>query len=481
MIVPWCKSDTIPAQLSGYDAALSHEISRSIEQGKLEGKEGEMAVFPSYGKLPAKRILLAGVGSPDKLDRHILRKVLHTAYRQCLRDETAAIRLSLLASHFSADELVFEAATCLYSAAYTFDRYQEKLDKTPSRLSSLFIQIDRKAKDHAAVLREAEITGNAINLARDLVNTPANHMTPALFTEAALREAKNAGFGLQILEQKDIQELGMEALLAVSRGSTEPPKFLILEHNTGRTDLPTVVLAGKGVTFDSGGISIKPSRNMHEMKTDMAGAAAVVGTLSVASQLKLPLHLVGLTPLTENMPDGRATRPGDIVKAMNGKTIEILNTDAEGRLILGDTLCYAERFKPDYLIDLATLTGACIVALGHEAAAVLGNNAHLIDLLKQASGLCDERIWQLPIWEEYREDLKSDIADIANIGKSGAAGTIEGAAFLEAFAGSQAWAHLDIAGVANTTKPRFYSIPGATGYGVSLLLQFLKLLSTTGV
>ncbi len=475
IILPWYTSESMPEHLGRFDTALSSELSTSLEKGHMKGKAGEVTVFHTYGLFASRKLLLVGMGDQSKLDRHTLRKALHTAFKCCLRDETVAIDLKPLVPAFTTGSLIHEITTSLFSASYTFDTYQKMPEKTPSTISTLAIIVEAQTPEMDAALHEAVLIGNAVNLARDLVNTPANFLTPALFAQKAEIEAQKTGFSIKILEDTDMQQLGMEALLSVSRGSTEPPKFLVMEHNAHRADLPTVVLAGKGVTFDSGGISIKPSRNMHIMKTDMAGAAAVLGTMSVISQLGLLLHVVGLTPLTENMPDGHATRPGDIVTAMNGKSIEILNTDAEGRLILADALSYAERFKPEYMIDLATLTGACIVALGHEAAAVLGNSPDLIQLLKQASGQCDERIWELPIWDEYREDMKSDIADIANIGKSGTAGTIEGAVFLEAFAGTIPWAHLDIAGVSDTTSSRFYSIPGATGFGVALLVQFLKL------
>ena len=272
-----------------------------------------------------------------------------------------------------------------------------------------------------------------------------------------------------------LQELGMGALLGVARGSREEPKFIILEYLKGKKKQAPIVIVGKGITFDTGGISLKPGRGMDEMKMDMSGGAVTLGALQAVASLGLPVNVIGLVPAAENMPDGLAIKPGDVLKSMSGKTIEVLNTDAEGRLILADALTYAARYKPRAVIDLATLTGACVVALGSQACAVLGNNPRLIEKIKESGTVTGERAWELPLWEEYEKAMKSDIADLKNIsGPQVGAGTITGAAFLKAFAGDQPWAHLDIAGTSRSSEEKPYVPKGASGFGVRLLLHYLE-------
>jgi leucyl aminopeptidase len=272
-----------------------------------------------------------------------------------------------------------------------------------------------------------------------------------------------------------MKKLGMGSLLGVSKGSEEPPAFIILEHHGGIKNDPPVVIVGKGITFDTGGISLKPPANMDEMKMDMSGGSVTIGTLSAAAALKIPLNIVGLIPASENMPSGTAIKPGDILKSMSGKTIEVLNTDAEGRLILADALTYAARYKPKAVIDLATLTGAVIVALGHEAAAVVGNNDELATCLQQCGEVTGEKLWPLPMWPEHEKAMESDIADLKNIASPGfGAGTITGGAFLKAFVGEFPWCHLDIAGTSWSGKDKPYTPKGASGFGVRLLIRFLE-------
>jgi leucyl aminopeptidase len=277
----------------------------------------------------------------------------------------------------------------------------------------------------------------------------------------------------RIYEQAELEELGMNALVGVGKGAAEPPRLIVLEYRGPSAGERPVALIGKGITFDSGGISIKPGAGLEEMKTDMGGAAAVLGTMEAAAGLRLAVNLVGIIPTAENMPDGKAFRPGDVLTSLSGQTIEITNTDAEGRLILCDALHFAQQFEPLEMIDLATLTGACVVALGHEASGVMGNNQRLVDELKQAGEECGERIWQLPLWEEYGETMKSDIADLRNAG-SRDGGSITAGWFLKQFVGKNEWAHLDIAGTAWSDKARPYSPKGATGVGVRLLIQYLQ-------
>ena len=297
-------------------------------------------------------------------------------------------------------------------------------------------------------------------------------MTPRVLAEKAQQIAKDHSLEIQIIEVNQAEAMGMGAFVAVAKGSQEPGKFIILEYNKGK-DLDTIALVGKGITFDSGGISIKPSENMDRMKDDMSGAAAVLATLEAASKLQLPLHLVGLMPATENLPSGKAYKPGDILKTLSGQTVEVISTDAEGRLILSDALTYSLRYQPKAIIDLATLTGACVIALGDYTVGLFGNDEELLKRIEEASARTNEKVWRMPLWEEYFEYLKSDVADFKNVGTR-AAGAIIGGIFLSKFIEKTPWAHLDIAGPASIEKERPYIPRGGTGVGVRLLIQLLR-------
>ena len=328
---------------------------------------------------------------------------------------------------------------------YTFKKYQD--ENKPRKIDSLIVlsKITNTLKDD---LHRTETVASAVNFARDLINTPANDMTPAHLADAA-RSLKRKNLTVKVFEKRECQKLGMGSYLSVAHGSNQPPKFIMLHYN-GAKGAP-VVLIGKSITFDSGGISIKPADGMEKMKYDMAGGAAVLGIIKAASELKLPVNLVGILPATENLTGGSATRPGDVVRAINGKTIEIISTDAEGRMTLADAIGYAKRFKPEMIIDLATLTGACSIALGNVAIAMMGNDRDLIDKLKKSGDNTYERVWEMPLFEEYKEPIKSDIADFKNTGgKSGS--LVSSAYFLYEFAGDTPWVHLDIAGTAWTEK-----------------------------
>jgi leucyl aminopeptidase len=315
-------------------------------------------------------------------------------------------------------------------------------------------------------------------LTRDLVNTPGNIKSPAYLAEQAKNAAGQSNLKCKLLGQKELAKEGCGALLGVAQGSVREPQLIVLEHNGGNKDQAPIALVGKGVTFDSGGISLKPGEKMDEMKMDMAGGATVIGTMLAASLLELPINLVGIVPAVENMPSGTAYRPGDILTSLSGQTIEVLNTDAEGRLILADALTYAKRYEPQLVIDLATLTGACIIALGHHATAVLGNDQKLVQDLLSAGEESGERLWQLPLWEDYDKLIKSDVADVKNTGGR-AAGTITAAAFLKKFASDFRWAHLDIAGTAWRDQNQPYTPKGGTGVGVRMLIAFLQKMTPT--
>ena len=349
-------------------------------------------------------------------------------------------------------------------AVYCFDKF--KKDSKPVLLEKINYQSVHPINNH---LSKAEAIIYGMNICKDLGNAPGNICTPAYLASSAAKIANDLGASARIINETEIQEMGMNALLSVAQGSTAGAYLIELQyHGASNNEDKPVVLVGKGITFDSGGISLKPGAAMDEMKFDMCGAASVIGTFAAAVKLKLPLNLVAIIPTCENMPSGNAVKPGDIVQAMNGLNIEVLNTDAEGRLILCDALTYAERFQPKAVIDVATLTGACIIALGNVAQGVLGNNQQLIDQLLQAADSINDKTWQLPLFEEYKEQLKSNFADLQNIGGR-PAGTITAAAFLSYFTESYSWAHLDIAGTAwNSGNNK-----GATGRPVPLLLEYL--------
>lgn len=349
-------------------------------------------------------------------------------------------------------------------AVYRFDTF--KKDAKPIKLEQVHYYTTQEVNEY---LIKAEAIVYGMNICKDLGNAPGNVCTPSYLASTAARIAENVGASARIMSTAELQEMGMNALLAVAQGSTAGAYLIELQyHGAPESDEKPVVLVGKGITFDSGGISLKPGAAMDEMKFDMCGAASVIGAFAAAAKLKLPLNLVAVIPTCENMPSGNAVKPGDVVKAMNGLSIEVLNTDAEGRLILCDALTYAERFQPKAVIDLATLTGACIIALGHVAQGVLGNNQPLIEQLLEAANNINDKTWQLPLFDEYKEQLKSNFADLQNIGGR-PAGTITAAAFLSYFTKSYPWAHLDIAGTAWHSG----SNKGATGRPVPLLVEYL--------
>ncbi|MEA3362529.1 MAG: leucyl aminopeptidase, partial [Thermodesulfobacteriota bacterium] len=361
-------------------------------------------------------------------------------------------------------------------ADYRYDRYLPKAKSgQPVLLDKVDLLISAKddISDAKAAVAVAEAIGAGVCFARDLVNAPGNLKSPEYMAMQAVAMAEQTGISASLLDRRELERQGFGAMLGVAQGSEREPYLIVLEYQGGiETDQP-IALVGKGVTFDSGGISLKPSEKMDEMKMDMGGAAAVLGTMKAAAQMKLPVNLVAVVPAVENMPSGTAIRPGDILTSLSGKTIEVLNTDAEGRLILADALTYVGRYQPRVVIDLATLTGACIIALGNQAAAVLGNHDGLIRQLLKAGERSGEKIWQLPLWEEYSELIKSDFADVKNTGGR-AAGTITAAAFLQEFADKYKWAHLDIAGMAWAEQGKAGQPKGGTGFGVRALIEYLR-------
>ncbi len=371
-----------------------------------------------------------------------------------------------------------EVASALVTAAFQvkeFKKQQEEDEANDFQLTGLTLQFTDAPDDLPQLLEEGVRLGNAINFARYLGELPGNILTPERFVQEVVNlDSQLASWKVEILDKNVLEEKGLNALLAVARGSQHAP-FLAIVHHQHPQAKQTIALVGKGVTFDSGGISIKPSKSMDEMKYDMSGAGLVLATMRLVAELNLPINIVAAMPLVENMPSGSATRPGDIVTAYNGKTIEILNTDAEGRLILADALAYVEKhYQPEIIVDFATLTGAIIVALGHLAAGLFTPDEALAESLIQAGEISGDRLWQLPVWEDYQELMKGKLGDLRNISSKPGAGSITAAIFLQAFVEKARWAHIDIAGTAWDMPPKSYRPEGATGFGVRLMYEWLK-------
>lgn len=461
-----------PAQV--IDHASGGFLTEILRRGDMDGKLGSTLLLHRVPGVVAERVLLVGLGK----EREFREKQYRDAVRAAVKtlDATGATEAALYLTEEVVrrrDEAwcIEQAVVVAMEAQYRFDQLKSRQEDEPRRpLRRLILAVARRGLlPHA---EEAAARGQAIaagmKLAKDLGNLPGNVCTPSYLADQARALAKAHGLTVEVLERAQIEQLGMGSFLSVAKGSDEPPKFIILKHEKGGQADKPIVLVGKGITFDSGGISLKPGADMDEMKYDMSGAASVLGAMKAAAMLELPLNIVGLIPACENLPSGRANKPGDIVTSMSGQTIEILNTDAEGRLILCDALTYAERFEPAAVVDIATLTGACVIALGHVASGLMANDEALARELIHAGENAYDRCWQLPLWDDYQEQLKSNFADMANIG-SRAAGTITAACFLARFAKKYDWAHLDIAGTAwKSGKEK-----GSTGRPVPLLLHFL--------
>ena len=449
-------------------ARLTPSIGRLITRfwnKEFKAAHNELLFIPSPDDIRPARILFVGLGKKDLFTAEKARqsggKAL--AYLRDMGVKNIAASMQTLRTFKKADRYFIEGALL---GLYQFRKY--RTDNHEKKIAGLTI-LTKPSRELSEEIRHAQIIASAVAFTRDLVNTPANDMTPTDLARAA-RSLKGKNISVKILGKKDARSLGMGAYLAVSLGSDEPSKFIVVEYK-GRKTSP-LVLIGKSITFDSGGLSLKPSEGMEKMKYDMAGGAAVLGTLKAVAEMKLPVHLIGLLPATENLPGGSATKPGDVVRSLDGKTIEIVNTDAEGRLAIADAIDYAKRFKPRAIVDIATLTGACAVALGGEAVAMMGNDRGLLDAFRKAGEETYERVWEMPLFEEYKEYLKSDIADMKNVG--GRMGSlIASASFLQEFAGKTPWVHLDIAGTAWLEKDKPYIPKGASGIGVRLMLNVI--------
>jgi leucyl aminopeptidase len=460
------------------NAALDDVLGQALREREFSGKLGETLLLHTGNRLAAQRILCVGLGQEKDYSTTQVRQAVASAAELAQKKRIPALALDLDGFVNAPVELNQAAAATtegLALSAYRYDDFRRDSGKDlpPLLHEALLVYASTgKENDVQAAVDQAQIVCAGVCLARDLVNAPGNVKSPQELAERCRLEAEAAGCTCTILHRQELEEEGLGALLGVAQGSMREPCLVILEYR-GAGDKAPLALVGKAVVFDSGGISLKPAEKMDEMKMDMAGGAAVLGTITAAARLRLPINLVTLIPAVENLPSGHAIRPGDILTSLAQKTIEVLNTDAEGRLILADAITYAQRYQPEALIDVATLTGAVIVALGHQASAILGTDQPLIDALIAAGESSNERLWQLPLWDDYDQLLKSDVADIKNSGGR-AAGTITGAAFLKAFAGEKPWAHLDIAGTAWEEKGQPGIPKGGSGGGVRLLIDLLR-------
>jgi leucyl aminopeptidase len=449
-------------------------LSTLLRRGDIEGQLGQTLLLHSVPGTLADRVLLVGCGKEREVSDKEFKKIIASAVGTL--NETGSLEgVSYLTDisvktrnlHWKVRHTVEIARESLYHFGHLKSKKEDA--RRPLRKLTLMVPKRSDLTDGESAIREGSAIADGVAMAKDLGNLPGNICTPSYLAERAKAMAKlYQKLKVNVLDQAEMEKLGMGSLLSVAKGSREPPKMIIAEYKGGKSKEKPIVLVGKGITFDSGGISIKPGAAMDEMKYDMCGAASVLGTLTACSELGLPINVIGIIPTCENMPDGAANKPGDIVTSMSGQTIEVLNTDAEGRLILCDALTYSERFDPDSVVDIATLTGACVIALGRHASGVLGNHHPLIHELLNAGKTSGDRAWELPMWDEYNEQLKSNFADIPNIaGRE--AGTITAACFLSRFTSKFHWAHMDIAGTAWITGEK----KGATGRPVPLLTQFI--------
>ena len=464
MVVP-CFRGKIPAWVHS-------ELVKAGVEGDFSGEKGKAYMLPVKGK-PYKRLMFIGLGKEKfvELDEFRLAaaKAVRGAKAARLRDVAVWVDFSGAARHSEKDiaAAIVEGALLsdLKLAPY---KKKKKEERKLGRLSIV------SGLDLGPAVEEARALAESQNYARLVAVEPANIMTPRKLAEAAKSLAKEYGFGFKVMNRAEMKKKGMNGILAVSSGSAQEPVFIEMTYNAGKK-LPFVALVGKGITFDSGGISIKPSKGMDTMKFDKCGAIMMMGVMRAAAEMRLPVRITALIPATENMPSGSATKPGDIIKMYNGKTVEILNTDAEGRLILGDALAYAAEAKPDLIIDAATLTGAVLIVLGRHGIGMLGTDKGVMKEMYDCGMETWEKVWELPLWKEYSEMIKGDYADLKNIGsESGEAGTITAAAFLKEFVGNIPWVHLDIAGVEWSDGEAGYFCKGPTGKGVRLVATFLK-------
>ena len=478
VIVGVYESGKLTSAATSIDQASNGFIANVLKHGDMDGKLASTLLLHHVPGIESHRVLLVGLGKNGEAKASCYRKAVSASIKALAKTGTKHVASYLLEMDLPKESLTWKTAQFVESAQdslYHFGVMKGQATQKEQSKKEKIVGIDVYVSDVSAIdaakagLLQGLALSSGVSLAKDLGNLPPNVCTPTYLADQALAMVKTHGLTVQVLEREEMQKLGMGSFLGVAQGSVQPPKLIILQHLKGkRTDKP-VVLVGKGITFDTGGISIKPGAEMDEMKYDMCGAASVLGTFKAIAEMDLPLNVVGIIPACENMPDGNAIRPGDVLTSMSGQTIEVLNTDAEGRLILCDALTYAEKFEPALVIDIATLTGACVIALGHHASGLFSNQDALAHELISAGEKALDRAWHMPLWEDYQPQLDSNFADMANIGGR-AGGSITAACFLSRFTKKYDWAHLDVAGTAwKSGKEK-----GSTGRPVPLLTGFLQ-------
>jgi leucyl aminopeptidase len=457
---------TAPARRA--DQASKGALRKALHD--FSGKTGSTLLLRNLPGVAAERVLLVGLGARGEFAESAFRDAVRAAAQALKELNAKEAAFFLVDVKVGARHLTWNlrhAVLGLREAFYRFDEMKSQKNPPLPALEHVVLPLSGNAQLEQA-LAESVATADGAALARTLGNLPPNICTPAYLADEAKKLARQFKLGVEVLERRDMEKLGMGALLAVTQGSAQPPKLIVLRYNGAAKGRKPIVLVGKGITFDTGGISIKPAGEMDEMKFDMSGAGSVLGALRALAGMRAPVNVIGVVPTCENMPGGRATRPGDIVKTLSGQTVEILNTDAEGRLILCDALTYAERFNPEVVVDIATLTGACVIALGHVASGLFANDQKLADDIRDAADDAWDRVWQMPLWDDYQEQLRSNFADFANIGGR-PGGSITAACYLSRFARKMRWAHLDVAGTAWKSGRE----KGSTARPVPLLVRFV--------
>lgn len=474
------EDDPITGAVKKIDHFLGNAISSLLKSKEFKAELNETSIFPALGKVSAKRILLAGLGKKKDFSFDAARQASAAAVQAVKHANITSYSAAIFGAGIKGPttELVQAFVEGAILGSYAFGTFITQAKEKKRQVEELTINYpDKKeAANFRQFIEKGQKLAEIVNYCRELANLPANIATPVYIALEAEKLGRKYGFKATVYDKKGIEKLGFNALLAVSAGSSQEPRFVVLEHKPKSNSSDKICLVGKTVTFDSGGLDIKTEEHMHNMKYDKCGGISVLGAVAAAAALGLNAHLIGLMPIAENLPSGTAYKVGDIYKAYNGKTIEIGNTDAEGRVLLSDVLAYTKEFSPKTIIDLATLTGACVVALGKNAAGLMANDAKLADKLKQAGEHSGERLWELPMFPEYDEQVKSDVADVKNIGENGA-GAIIAAKFLQKFIPQGvSWAHIDIAGTSWTEKGKYkpYVGKGATGFGIRLLIEMLK-------
>lgn len=460
-----------PLGLPKIPTLLENEIKQELKSN--EGKFGKISVISTLGQIIPKKILLVGIGDASKINQDTFRFVTGKITRKANELKISEISITVPKSILTIESVTTQIIEGLKLSSYSFDKYKNKNEIGLQKISLIF----ENSNKNSDILKRSQIISDAVNYARDIANLPPNDCAPSTLSSIANILARKNRMRCKIISKSELKTKGFGGIYAVGKGSKNEPKLIVIEYN-GSKNKKQIVLVGKAVTFDTGGISLKPGDKMDEMKFDKCGGCTVLGIMKAVSELKLPVNVVGIIPSVENMPGGESFRPGDIIKLYNGKTAEILNTDAEGRLILADAIAYGEKnYNPSEIIDFATLTGACIIALGTNVAGVVSNDDAFVEKIKISSENTSEEIWQLPLNDDYMDMIKSDVADMKNVGLGRTAGTIAAAAFLRKAIEKTPWVHFDIAGVAWTqlgTKEKPYNPKGATGFGIRLLVDYLS-------